>query len=67
MSDIRYDNNLNILSKVSTLAKRTVDYYLDKDDGNILNSVKSKQYQDDLSYTVDSLIANELMEKYKLA
>ena len=49
MSDIRYDNNLNILSKVSTLAKRTVDYYLDKDDGNILNSVKSKQDQDDLS------------------
>ena len=67
MSDIRYDNNLNILSKVSTLAKITVDYYLDKDDGNILNSVKSKQDQDDLSYTVDSLIANELMEKYKLA
>lgn len=67
MSDIRYDNNLNILNKVSTLAKRTVDYYLDKDDGNILNSVKSKQDQDDLSYTVDSLIANELMEKYKLA
>lgn len=67
MSDIRYDNNLNILSKVSTLAKRTVDYYLDKDDGNILNSVKSKQDQAELSYTVDSLIANELMEKYKLA
>lgn len=67
MSDIRYDNNLNILSKVSTLAKRTVDYYLDKDDGNILNSVKSKQDQAELSYTVDSLIANELMEKYKLS
>ena len=67
MSDIRYDNNVNILSKVSTLAKRTIDYYLDKDDGNILNSVKSKQDQAELSYTVDSLIANELMEKYKLA
>ena len=62
-----YGIHSNVLPKLSTLAIFFFFYYLDKDDGNILNSVKSKQDQDDLSYTVDSLIANELMEKYKLA
>ena len=58
--------NYDILETLSTLAKKTVDYYLDRDDGNILTPLKSASDLEELSITVDNFLANEISKKFKL-
>lgn len=56
--------NASILSDLEILANRTVDYYLDKDNGNLLSTLKTNKDANELSNTVANLLAREILTKF---
>lgn len=56
--------NAGILSDLEILANRTVDYYLDKDNGNLLSTLKTTKDANELSNTVANLLAREILTKF---
>ena len=56
--------NASILSDLEILANRTVDYYLDKDNGNLLSTLKTTKDANELSNTVANLLAREILTKF---
>lgn len=56
--------NASILSDLEVLANRTVDYYLDKDNGNLLSTLKTTKDANELSNTVANLLAREILTKF---
>lgn len=56
--------NASILSDLEVLANRTVDYYLDKDNGNLLSTLKTTKDTNELSNTVANLLAREILTKF---
>lgn len=56
--------NASILSDLEILANRTVDYYLDKDNGNLLSTLKTTKDTNELSNTVANLLAREILTKF---
>ena len=65
-TDNRSSVNSTILGELELLANRTVDYYLDKDNDNLLTSLKCSEDCTEMSKTISTLLANELIKKYEL-
>jgi len=60
-------NNLALLSKLEHITIQVVDYYISKDNDDMLRAIKTVDQMDANSALISRILANEIQAKFKLA
>ena len=60
-------NNLALLSKLENITIQVVDYYISKDNDDMLRAIKTVDQMDSNSALISRILANEIQAKFKLA
>ena len=60
-------NNLALLSKLENITIQVVDYYISKDNDDMLRAIKTVDQMDANSALISRILANEIQAKFKLA